>query len=205
MKLVNRNPDQLKIRTINGRKPILYFRFRMAEALITFSLLCITKEAASAGVMFNTQSLPADNWFELPKLGSEEGMLKSRSSCISACILRGDECHGFELHEDDTCTLGKLQASGDNNSYIPEYVMTGKKVYLRSGKVIRKAVTGVTHLASIRAGKTYDAAFEDTRFGPLALPPPLASGRAIIATNYNRGFLSCAGKDENGEYSKKCR
>ncbi len=122
-----------------------------------------------------------------------------------ACLKREENCDGFEMHAyGGFCTLGRLKTSGDNN-YIPEYVNNGKKVYVNASKVKRKAVTGVTHLASIRAGDTVDNAFEDKRFGPIEIPPPLPNGIAIMTINYATGFLSCGGVDESKKYSKKCR
>ncbi len=166
-------------------------------------ILCGLNYAASTGVIFILQSVPSANWFQLPS--SVQGSdLQSKITCASVCIKIGVECHGYELHDDGSCTLGKVQASGSNN-YIPEYIASGKRVFLRDLKIQRKAVTGVPHLASIGAGSTFDTALEDTRFGPIDIPAPLSSGEAIIATNYDGGFLSCGGIDENNVYSKKCR
>ncbi len=167
--------------------------------------LCIVGYADSAGVMFSYETIPVANWVELATSNNVESIMASfKLTCANASIKTGDECDGYELHSDGSCTLGKLEADGDNN-YIPEYLMSGKRVFLRELKVRRKAVTGVHHLASIGAGSTFDTAFEDTRFGPIDLPAPLPGGEPIIATNWGGGFLSCGGVDENDNDSKKCR
>ncbi len=171
-----------------------------------FLLVCLTDCVYCKGVMYNFHSLPQSNWITLSSHNFEsDGILRSNIMCSIACLSRGEDCDGFEMHADGgSCTLGRLQAFGDNN-YFPEYVNNGKKVYLHASKVKRKAVTGVTHLASIRAGNTVDSAFEDKRFGPIDIPPPLPNGIAIMTINYSGGFLSCGGTDENNTYSKKCR
>ncbi len=180
----------------------------MAKILLTdlIIVICVLiKDGTSKGIMFDVISLPSENWVVLPSSGSvEDGMLKGKATCLNACIMRGDECHGYEVHDDDTCTLGKIQPAGPSN-YVPEYVMAGKRVYLKADKVKKKAVLGVMHLASINSANTYDTAFEDTRFGAVDLPTPFSKGNALITTNYKSGFLTCGGFDEDDNYLRKCR
>ncbi len=146
--------------------------------------LCILGYADSAGVMFSYETIPEANWVELATPNNVESVMTIfKLTCANACIKTGGECNGYEMHSDGSCTLGKLKTYGDNN-YIPEYLMSGKRVFLRELKVRRKAVSGVHHLVSIQAGSTFDAAFGDTRFGPIDLPAPLSGGQPIIATNW---------------------
>ncbi len=88
-------------------------------------ILCGLNFAASTGVIFILQSVPPANWLELPSSSVQGGDLQSKITCASVCIKIGEECHGYELQDDRSCTLGKVQASGSNN-YIPEYIASGK-------------------------------------------------------------------------------
>ena len=61
--------------------------------------------------------------------------------------------------EDGSCTMGKVEAAYD---LIPEYIWNGTRVYLRSELLQRKAVKGVTHVASLPPENIETMPFENS-------------------------------------------
>ena len=140
--------------------------------LLLLLLLWGREGSASSFHGFRAVSIPQDYWQPLPPGGSDEaGLLGVKDGCALACVRRGDGCMGFEVHagggggdgDGDACTLGAVVPTWNNN-YVAEYIMGGRRVFLKSERVARKAVTGVAHVASIMADDAVSEPLEDDRF-----------------------------------------
>ena len=107
-----------------------------------------------------SNSIPEDYW--VPILSPGNGLLSQKKTCPMACLTHGEECMGYHVHsENATCTMGKVEPTWINN-YIPEYILDKKRVFLRAELFERKAVTGVTHVVSVKRLSNDDQPFENS-------------------------------------------
>ncbi len=172
-----------------------------------FLLLPLLGQVQGDFQSFKGLSIPPDYWQPLsPGDPSDSGSLSSEETCPDACIRRGQECHGFEVSPDGSCTLGAVVPTWANG-YVPEYVQDGRKVFLRSELVRRKAATGVTNLVGLRNNdpRWLSSAFENATLPAVSVPTAVPTGATpeVLVTTHGRGIVSC-GAVESSSYTGKC-
>ncbi len=183
-----------------SRCPTLVLSLAFAVASLSPS------EATVRQQTFEALDLPADYWQALGML--EEAAYGTREACAFGCLEAGPACMAYEFDTAlSTCAFGSVVVPADvSNNYIPDYVMDRKRVLIRKELLSRGAVTDVAHLGFIpHSGDTnLDAAFEDARFGPVAMEDPPVGPPYFAVLSYQDGFIVCGGL-KGTTVDKKCR
>ena len=155
---------------------------------------------------FEALDLPANYW--QPLITLEEVSFGTSEACGFGCVEKGPDCMAYEFDAVlSSCTLGSVVVpAGTSHNFIPDYVMDKVRVVIRKSLVMRRAEPNVTHVGHMpHSGATHpDAAFEDTRFGPIAMPDPPVEPPYFAVLSYLGGVLVCGGLKAT-TVDKKCR
>ena len=137
--------------------------------------------------------------------GTEETAYKTEADCAFACNWLGDgECNLYQFLQ-EKCILGVLNVT---DAYIPSYVMEGIDVMVKTEKVLRNALTNVTHVGflGISSAATWDAVLDDERFDPVSMPriPQQNSAAPVFGhVQLKDGLVACGGL-QGTTVVKKC-